>query len=87
MNVVHKNVLVEISSAEQKEGGLIIPQEEQERKNVGVVVKIGNEVPKETRDLLAHNPTVHFKEQYEEPITLEGKVYLTMSYEDILIIE
>lgn len=87
MNVIHKNVLVEIPKVEEKVNGVYIPEEEQVVKRQGVVVRYGEAVPLDVQAKLSSKPTIEYKEYYDgAEITIDGKNYIVMSYESILII-
>lgn len=86
MQVIHKNVLVEMPDKE-KSGGMFIPEEDKDRVNRGTVVGYGSEVPQEVQDLLNSRPEIEYKEYYDgAEITIDKKKYLVMTYDSILII-
>ena len=87
MNVIHKNVLVEIPKDEDLVNGVYIPEEDRAVKRLGVVVRFGEAVPPDVQTKLSSKPTIEYKEYYDgAEITIEGKNYIVMSYESILII-
>lgn len=87
MNVIHENVLVEIPEPITEVDGIIIPEEERVVERRGVVVRFGEAVPDSVKTILKNNPTVEYKEYYDgAEVTVEGKNYIVMSYESLLII-
>lgn len=87
MNVIHENVLVEIPEPITEVDGIIIPEEERVVERRGVVVRFGEAVPDSVKTILKNNPTVEYKEYYDgAEVTIEGKNYIVMSYESLLII-
>jgi co-chaperonin GroES (HSP10) len=87
MNVVYKNVLVEMPKPSEASKAMYVPETEQENKRVGVVVKFGESVPEGLKKILEEKPTIEFKEYYDgAEITIAEKKYIVMHYESILII-
>lgn len=87
MNVIHENVLVEIPEPITEIDGIIIPEEERVVERRGVVIRFGEAVPDSVKTILKNNPTVEYKEYYDgAEVTVEGKNYIVMSYESLLII-
>jgi len=87
MNVIHENVLVEIPEIAKEKGGVLLPESDIVPERKGVVVRYGEAVPAEVKNKLNSKPTVEYKEYYDgAEITIEGKNYIVMSYQDILII-
>ena len=85
MNVVYKNVLVELPTEDQ--AGIFVPLEEQKAGRLGRVVRYGESVPDDLKTIFNNKPNVEFKEYYDgSEITIEGKKYIVMTYDSILII-
>ena len=88
MNVIHKNVLVEIPEVITKKGGVFLPESDIVSERQGKVIRIGDSVPKEVQEQLRSNPNIEYREFYTGgKVTVEGKEYLVINYEDILIIK
>ena len=87
MNVIHENVLVEIPKIETEKNGVLLPEEDQVVKRLGIVHRYGEGVPESVALKLNTKPMVEYKEYYDgAEITIKGTTYIVMNYKDILII-
>lgn len=89
MNVVHENVLVEVSQPVREKGGVLIPEVDQEKEFSGKVIRFGESVPQEVKIMLNSKPDVIFKEFYDggEVALEKGKTFIVMNFKDLLIIK
>jgi co-chaperonin GroES (HSP10) len=86
MNVIHKNVLVELSD-ETSKSGVYVPEEDKENTLEGTVIQCGEAVPEKARVLLENKPTIKYKKFFDgEEMSIKGKKYIVMNYESILLI-
>lgn len=86
MSVIHENILVELP-AKEKNPTVYIPEEEQDKKQVGKVVAYGEAVPTSVQKLLEKQPQIEYKEYYDgAEIIVHEKNCIVMNYKDILII-
>ncbi len=87
MNVIHKNVLVQVQGKEVERNGVLLPEDEQVDERLGVVVRYGEGLPEDVKTILNAKPTVKYKEYFDgEATTIDGTDYIVMSYKSILII-
>lgn len=88
MNVVHENVLVEISEKDKVSNGVLLPESHIVAEREGTVIRFGDAVPAELQKRLIQKPTVLYKEYYDgEEITVAGKKYIVMNFKDIMLIK
>jgi len=78
-------VLIEPAPAEEKIGGIIIPDTAKEKPLKGLVVAVG-EGTKDEKMVLSDGDTVLYGKYAGTEIQLEGKKYLIMRQSDVLAI-